>query len=758
MQSWKLEHQRITQLFVGWLVTTNLLAIATHTIGWWPFKVLLFICIALLPGMVLLRILHVAFRSVAICLLYGFALGLLVLMLSGLIANTVLYAVGVSRPLEMWGVFGAWNIAAAALIAISAFSNRTMLRIQKLRARSLTKPAWVLLVLSSLLPVCATLGAWRLNNGSDGLVALITLCFAAALIVFVLIFRHRLNEGILVWFVFMLGLAVLLMTSMRGWDIIGHDIERELRVFTLAQQHGRWDIALNRDPYNACLSITILPQMLSVILGVSGVIIFKVMLQLAFAGCVAVVYILLRQYASKFAALIGALLFICYPTFINDAAMLTRQGVAYLFFALAILVISNKAQRWRYKWLFLLCAAGAIISHYSTAYMFVSLFAMAVVIKYVAKWWYKRKHGPERVPRNTTVLSPLFAASLFLMTFIWYSQITATSTGLTTTLQKSIANIPSLFSDEARSSDVAGVLFASGKTQADLYEDYLSGTIKGDIKSVDDAAEFLPGLTEDAMPPTDLGKKLQDMGVNLGLTSELRQHFAKVLQVLAVAGVAYAAYRFIKHKPHAQGLDFTCLSVASIGLLGLMVVLPVLSVNYGILRAFQQTLIFLILPITLLLVKLTAKLPRRFTLGLGGSVIVALFLLFTGVVAQTLGGTSPTITMNNQGLYYGLYYANAADRASFDWMQRNIPRYSDVRAANFNRAQMNDPAYVFNRPGILPTQTTKNSHVYVDHAQVRTQRMYAYFESSPLTMTFPNDYYDVTKNRIFSTTTTGVYK
>jgi uncharacterized membrane protein len=758
MQWLKIKSRTVTLGFVGWLIATNLFAVCALTAGWWPIKVLLFISLSLLPGLVLLRSMRVSFRSLPICILYAVGLSTLVLILSGLFANTVLYAAGIARPLNVWGIYSVWNVATCGLIIASALINKSPLWLQKWRGIALTKAGWGLTVLSSLLPIGAVFGAWRLNNGNDGAVALLTLCLAAALIVYVCVFRRRLPDSVIVWFIFILGLSVLLMTSMRGWDIVGHDLEREFRVFTLTNQHERWDIALNRDPYNACLSITILPQMYSVMLGVSGLIVFKLVLQVAFAACVAVVYTLLRQYTPKLGAIAGSLFFICYPTFINDAAMLTRQGVAYLFFALAILVISNKVQRWRHKSLFLLCAAGAILSHYSTAYMFVSLFAIAVACKFIAKWWYKRKKRPDPAQHSLTVLSPLFAVSLFLMTFIWYAQITATSGGLMTTIQKSLANIPALFSDENKSSDVSSALFfAGGKTQADLYEAYLSGSLQADA----DAArqlQFLPSLTEDSMPVTWLGKTLQNWGIDLTLTTTLRQHFAKVLQLLAVAGVVYAAYRFIRHRPHAQGLDFTCLSVASILLLALMVILPVLSVNYGILRAFQQALIFLILPIVLLLMRVVQSAHKKTVHAFATTGLVLLFALFTGIVAQLLGGTSPTITMNNQGLYHGLYYASAADKTSFEWMRHTIPHTSDVRAANFNRALMNDPQYPFSRAGILPTQTSPHTHVYVDHAQVRAQRLYTYYESSPLIMTFPLDYFDLTKNRIYSTTTTGVYK
>lgn len=758
-QSWEISPHKVAAGLIGWLAAANLLV----WLPAWPFKVVLFICISFLPGTALLRLLRITLRTFPARILYSFGLSLLVLMLSGLAANYILHMFGVSRPLELAGVLGAWNIVTALIIAAGIITNHSPVRIQRQsqERESFPAPAYVLAAASVLLPFSAAFGAFRLNNGGDALLATATLCYAAVLIVYAFLLRQRLPDGLLAWFIFIIGLTVLLMTSLRGWDIVGHDIQREFRVYTQAHMLGFWDVGLNRDPYNACLSITILPEMFSQMLGTSGLTVFKVILQIVFAACPAVVYILLRQYVPKLGALVGSMLFICYPTFINDSAMLTRQGVAYLFFALALVVISNKAQKKRYKLLFSLCALGAVLSHYSTAYMFVALFAAAVVCKACLLWWqHHTRNKLQRVaPKERTVLSPLFAALLLAMTFVWYTQITGTSGGLATTLTASFANIPQIFSDDNKSSDTsAALLFANGKTQADLYDSYLNQSQRGDTSKLANALQYTPMLSTSDLPLTPLGKKALSVGINPSIITALRQNFAKILQALAVVGVLFAAYKLLRKRPDAFDADFICLNMAGLILLVLLVLLPVLSVNYGVLRAFQQILIFLILPIVLLLIPIGRRVWPwlRTAIATGGTVV--LFLLFTGVFAQLLGGVSPTLSTNNSGLYHGLYYSSAADARSFVWLKEHVDPKSDVRAANFNRAFMHDPEYPFVASGILPSQANSDSFVYLDYAQVRTQRMYAYYDSSPLTMTFPLDYYETAKNQLYSTTSTRVYR
>jgi uncharacterized membrane protein len=750
-QSWEVSSRRIAAVLTGWLMTANVLV----WVDWWPAKVVLFLCITLLPGTALLRLLRIALKNVSTRIVYSFGLSLLILMLSGLAASSILHLF-VSRPLELPGALIAWNIVTGLIVLAAIITNRTAVRVQKWSVEDFPKPAFLLVAASVLLPCGAALGAFRLNNGGDGLVALITLSYAAALIMCAFLLRRRLPDGLLAWLIFIVGLSVLLMTSLRGWDIVGHDIEREFRVYTLTHMHGFWDISMDRNPYNACLSITILPEMFTRLLNISGLVVFKVILQVIFAVCPAVVYLLLRRYTSKLAALAGSLLFICYPTFINDSAMLTRQSVAYLFFALALLIMTNKVQKKRYKLLFLLCSLGVILSHYSTSYLFVGLFAVAVICKLCMAWWRRRRSPELDVPR--TVLSPLFAGLLVLITFVWYTQITATSSGLLVTLRKSITNIPAIFSDDNKSTDTAAVLlFAGGKSQVNLFESYVTSVKPGaDVATVD--PKYLPRLTDDNLPLTHLGKKARAIGIDPSLITALRQNFARFLQLLALVSVAFVTYRMIRRRPKALGADFVCLSIAGVVLLALLVILPILSIDYGILRAFHQAIVFLILPMMLFAVWVGrfVKAWMRTAITVSGSVF--LFLTFSGVFAQMLGGVSPHLSMNNSGLYYGLYYSPEADSRAFTWLKEHVPGDSDVRAANFNRAFMHDPSYPFSVKGILPSQLGPGSYVYLDPAQVLRQRLYAHYENSPLIMTFPLKFYDETKDRIYSTTSTGVYR
>src|ERR1700680_2775123 len=74
---------------------------------------------------------------------------------------------------------------------------------------------------------------------------------------------------------FFIGLALLFTTSLRSWYATGHDIEREIYVFQLTNTHHIWSMAFYQDAYNACLSITILPTILTNLLVIQDIYVYK---------------------------------------------------------------------------------------------------------------------------------------------------------------------------------------------------------------------------------------------------------------------------------------------------------------------------------------------------------------------------------------------------------------------------------------------------------------------------------------------------
>ena len=174
------------------------------------------------------------------CLAYGVVSAILGLMAVGLLINTVLPYVGVARPLDRGPVLVAVD-AWCVLVAVwrPKWFNPVIPRPRIDRLQGID---WTVAFLSAICVPLAIVGANRLNNGAGNGVTMVMLIIAA--IAFVLMFakREALNSGTLTGSVYFIALALLLMTSLRGWYITGHDIQQEYHVFQLTKSNGDWNI------------------------------------------------------------------------------------------------------------------------------------------------------------------------------------------------------------------------------------------------------------------------------------------------------------------------------------------------------------------------------------------------------------------------------------------------------------------------------------------------------------------------------------
>ena len=163
---------------------------------------------------------------------------------------------------------------------------------------------------------------------------------------------------------------LLLATSVRGWSITGHDIQAEFLAFRLTNDGQLWQMSSLENAYNACLSVNILPTVLAQATGLSGELVFKVLLQLVFALVPVLTFLFSRRLVGRRPAIVAAVLTMAFPTFFNDMPYLVRQEVAFFFLALLLLAATEPDRAGaRSRWLVLAFGLGVVLSHYSTTYV-----------------------------------------------------------------------------------------------------------------------------------------------------------------------------------------------------------------------------------------------------------------------------------------------------------------------------------------------------------------------------------------------------
>ena len=202
------------------------------------------------------------------------------------------------------------------------------------------------------------------------------------------------------------------------------------------------------------------------------------------------------------------------------------------------------------------------------------------------------------------------------------------------------------------------------------------------------------------------------------------------------------------------------------GALALVVLVPNLSVDYGVLRAFQQTLV-VIAPVTAMgmwvaLRPLRTWRPRAGAL-VGAALPIVLLLVLAGVLPAVLGGQQQRMALANAGTYYDRYYASDSEVAGLHWLgavdhadksnERIIAsRNVDVRLLGLsdNRAPVSDR--------LFPTLLSKDAYVFVDSEILDHGVSTVFYTGDLLTYTYPLEVLDRHLDLVYSSPEARVYR
>ena len=169
--------------------------------------------------------------------------------------------------------------------------------------------------------------------------------------------------------ILMISSALLLMVGLTSNYLVGADVQSEYLVYQHVVSVQHWSILSNLayTPLAATLGTSLLPAVYQLITGISGVYMFKLLLQLICSVSPLVVYVIARKYLTATYAFLASFLFMAQEQFIVSIQSSVREEIALLFFALAFMVLLADDLKGQLKTLlFLLFATGAILTHYTT--------------------------------------------------------------------------------------------------------------------------------------------------------------------------------------------------------------------------------------------------------------------------------------------------------------------------------------------------------------------------------------------------------
>ena len=736
------------------------------------------VCSLLIPGFLLLRLLGVRSQSIGEELLYSLGTSIAYLYALGLALTVISPLFGVSEPLRPMMVQGA-VIGSSLLLLFLANKRRANVGISLPISRQYSRMSGfkaLLYVLPILTLACGIVGVFMLNDGGSNIVSLGALVLSVVNIIALLAFRRGVPPSLYPYTLFWIGLTILTLTSLRGWILSGHDVLMEYHVFQITKDHLNWSMAYLQDAYNACLSITMLPTMLSgLLLHVPDQYILRVVFQIVFACMPVAVYMLARRYLTPRLAFLAAIFFVAQVPFLRDLMFMTRQEVAFFFYGLLALVMTNRALvRQQRLVLFGTFGVALVLSHYSTVYVAVAVLLVArIMCSRPARKFYRkcgrliapllhrfpRLEAPLAYERQTT--HPLYlpswpmVAGLIVVILVWNVGVTGTASNL----QKFFGSTLSVL-DTQHHNSTASEFSLLGKKDLDdktLTEHFVSGA--HDTGDDTAAAHFSPSAysSYQAYFPLDTDLRAAAPQPIVTASSTVDSVMKNVVKILIVVGACWLIFAASTMR---ASTSLKAMIAANIVMLVGVMALPFMSIDYDVMRAYQQFLVFLCIPAVVGGMVVTRLITKRFWYGLTAGIFTLYFVFMTPLAPQMLGYGEAALAFNNYGRYYDIYYVHQSELDAINWLSYHgnpsLPTYADWFAGRKIATFASRPIWIVSN--VLPQNITKDGYVFVDVTNVQKGAAYVFYNGNELPYRFPTEFLQTNKHRIYTNGQTEIWQ
>jgi uncharacterized membrane protein len=622
-------------------------------------------------------------------------------------------------------------------------------------------------------------GPVRINNGFSSVVSIAAMVCVAALLV-VLLARNDLSLGAIELGLYCGALALLLLTSLRGWSITGHDIQHEYDYFQLAFGGERWEVRTYSNAYNACLSITLLPVALAKLTAVSGTYIFKVIIPVLFAAAPVMVFRAVRNVSRHSIAMLSAILFVVFPTYYTDMPYMGRQEIAFVLLGAAMLIVLERGERGiaARRCAFAALAIGTVLAHYSTAYIFVIVLLGAVCLDLIwrsgtairesrrrarSQGTRSRRRAKVRTPERSFAswwMIPMVAA----LALIWAGPATGTGGQLKNTLSNAVQELRGTASNTTGSSDTSYSIFGGAtESNAQRLNDYRQQTLTqtaatratGNYLPLTLVNQYqTPTVSQADLPLTSVGHTLQSAGVPVhGINALARSLVADLMQLLIALGLLAAWLR--RRKGRQLTRDHVTLTFGALCMLAALTLVPQLSVDYSVLRGFQQGLFFFAPVMATGLIWMLSWAKQRTKLLT--CVLVAVMMLdMWGVVPRLTGGYLPQLSLSDYGQYYDLYDPTVPEKLAAYWLENRIeqsspnPRGVLVQTDEFTFDREETTLIGNVQATIYPTELNTYAYVFLGASTIRDDQATIRYRGNLVTYAYPTALLNLTFNEIYA--------
>ena len=380
---------RRTMVPATWLIELVLLDVAVAENSLWLLRAVAVLLLAVLPGQLLLRALRIPAASIRRYVAYLPCASVAVLIASTLVVDLVGPRLGVHEPLRRWPLLIGLNLA---LPGLARLGHRATASCELKSSDLIGRVRWFWPL---LLPLASVVAAARLDNGDGNALAIVVLVAVAVMIPACTVLANGMHRRQMNLVLYGSGLALMLLTSMRSSYVIGFDINSEYFDFHQTVVNGIWHFG-HLNPYEAMLSLTVLPASLHALIGGQDVWIFKLGYPALFAFFPVAVFSLGTRFLSRRAAFVAAAIVIVQAYFFQQQPEIARQELALLIFAgIMGALLDSSLGRGPQLGLVSVLGVTLVVCHYSTTYITILLCLLASFLVVTVS---RRKSAPTSRP------------------------------------------------------------------------------------------------------------------------------------------------------------------------------------------------------------------------------------------------------------------------------------------------------------------------------------------------------------------------
>ena len=571
-----------------------------------PFlrQILGFLCFTLIPGLLLLQILKLNKLGVTEKIVLAVGLSVAFLMFAGAFINNVYYALGYKTPLSSYSLTISFSIILLLLLFFAYKRNENNFVIPNLNLKNYTKEKMFLITLT--FPFLSIFGAYLMNSTNNNMATVFTLLLISIYVILVTISNKKVPNWVYPIAIWTISISLLFMVALRyNYLIGGSDTIIEYRNSLFSLKNLYWSLSTPCDATNTCLSVGVLPTVYQSLLNIGLFNVYKIIFMILISFVPLTLYVLFSKYLTNTGAFLSSLFFAFQFGFIYFLNN-TRTAIAILFFSLFVMTFFSEINELAKKILLIIFMASVIVSHYTTTYISFIMFFILFLMIIVTK-----NIKTLKVEKS---LSTIIIFLFFALIFFWNSQVTEIPfTAGVDFLKDTFKTMSEIFIAESRA---AGLQRAMGEN----------------IRSIPDFVNIIIYY-------------ISFIFVGLG-----------------------AIYSLINHKKSKFEVVYLLLMSISLIILILMILVPHISVGYGITRTYQQMLV-LLAPFFVVGGSVTFKfLKSKHVMLIILTVLITTLLCSVGGVYQVFGDPH-SIIFNSQGYQYDTSSIHEQDIVAGNWLK-----------------------------------------------------------------------------------------